>query len=197
MDRLEALTRNVAALQARLLTLETQKKDSPRTSALALGLLALDSAAQSGAPFESEWRTLSQLLPQNTDVHMLAPLARTGIANRATLIRDFTKNLPAIRAAAGQDPTAKPGMMDKVKGAFGALVSVRRVDGKATGVDAVLARAEAALRNDDLAGAITALDGLDKGARAAAQGWRTQAQARLSFEQALARLKALTAEANP
>ncbi|PHS29196.1 MAG: hypothetical protein COA85_01545 [Robiginitomaculum sp.] len=196
-DRLATLTRDVAALEVRLLTLETQKTDNPRTSALALSLLALDSAAQSGAPFESEWRTLSQLLPQNTDVHMLAPLARTGIANRAALIRDFTKKLPAIRAAAGQDPAAKPGMMDKVKGAFGALVSVRRVDDKATGVDAVLARAETALGDDDLAGAIKALGDLDRSARAAAQGWLTQVQARLSFEQALARLKAITAEANP
>jgi len=196
-DRLEAMTRDLAALEARLLALETRQTDSPKTSALALALLALDSAAQSGAPFEREWRTLSQLLPQNADVHMLASLARTGVPGRAALVRRFTTALPAIRAAAGQDPAAKPGVMGKMKGAFGSLISVRRVDDKATGVDAVLARAEAALHDQDLAGAINMLEKLDTGARKAAQGWLTQAQARLSLEQALARLKAITAEANP
>jgi len=196
-DRLEAMSRDLAALEARLLTLETQQSDSPKTSALALALLALDSAAQSGASFEREWRTLSQLLPQNADVHMLASLARTGVPGRASLVRQFTKAVPTIRAAAGQNPSAKPGMVDKMKGAFGSLISVRRIDDKATGVDAVLARAEAALHDNDLAGAINALETLDVGARQAAQGWLAQAQARLTLEQALARLKAITAEANP
>jgi len=64
-------------------------------------------------------------------------------------------------------------------------------------VDAVLAQAEAALHDQDLAGAINVLEKLDTGAREAAQGWLTQAQARLTLDQALARLKAITAEANP
>jgi hypothetical protein len=196
-DRLDALSQEIAALEARLLTLETRPTDSPKTSALALALLALDSAAQIGAPFEREWRTLSQLLPQNADVHMLASLARTGVPGRAALVRRFTTALPRIRAAAGQDPAAKPGVMGKMKGAFGSLISVRRVDDKATGVDAVLARVEAALHDQDLPGAMNALEKLDTGARQAAQGWLTQAQARLTLDQALARLKAMTAEANP
>ena len=196
-DRLDTIAGDLAAVEARLLTLETQQTDSPRTSALALALLALDGAAQNGAPFEREWRTLSQLLPQNADVHMLASLARTGVPGRAALVRSFTKVLPAIRAAAGQNPSAKPGMVGKMKGAFGSLISVRRVDDKATGVDAVLARAEAALQENDLVGAMNALEKLDTGVREAAQGWLTQAQARLTLDQALARLKAITAEANP
>ncbi len=189
--RLGTLEAEVHALQVRLLALEERGTHTEGTSALALGILALDNAAQSGKPFAQEWRTLAQYLPQNSDVLMMGPLASTGVPSQTVLVRSFSQNVSAIRAA-GDDSADKPGIFDKVKKAMGAIVSIRRTDGNAKGVDAILARAEAALADDDLSGAVQELGTLDGAANEAAQGWVAQANARVTLEQAIARLKTLT-----
>lgn len=195
--QLDVMQSEIVALRSRITSLEDRGSTTKNKTKLVLDLLALETAAQNGAPFEREWQSLSQILPQNADVLLLAPLARTGVPGRAELTRDFNTRISAIRASSGQNSGKQAGMMAKAKTALGSLVSVRRVDGRAAGVDAVLTTVEAALESGDLNGAITALGNLDDSARKAAQGWLTQAQARLTLEQALARLKVLTAEVNP
>ncbi len=194
--RLDAVQNDLAALETRLEKIESNAPLKERQGALMLSLLALDSAAQSGAPFVREWQALAEQLPGNADVRLLQPVSRTGVPSMAALSRDFSNQISVIRQAGIQD-NSKPGMMGKAKAALGSLVSVRRVDGGAKGVDAILANAEAALRNDNLPGALDALVSLNDPARKAAQGWIAQAQARVTFDQALARLKTTSTEVRP
>jgi hypothetical protein len=197
---LQKVEAQLSTLQSRVNALEQQNRSQKQVSALALGLLALDSAAQTGAPFVREWRVIARLLPQNEDVTILAPLAKTGVPGRDTLVRDFTQYAQAVRATQASKatkPQGKTGIMGRAGAALGSLVSVRRVEDKENGARALLNTAETALQKGDLSGAVRSLEPLQGDAHQAMQAWLTQAQARITLDQALARLKSLTGEANP
>ena len=71
------------------------------------------------------------------------------------------------------------------------MIKVRRIDGDATGddPDAVLARAGAKLKQDDLVAAIQAAEGLQGAPRQALASWIDAARARASTEDTLSRLE--------
>ena len=190
-QRLKALEQRMSTVMARLDAQEKQGAHQDSRSALALALLGLDDAAQSGKPFMPQWRTLVQIMPQNTGLLALEPLARTGVASRAQLTQEFSSQISAIRAAANTPAApSKTGLAARARAALGSLVSIRRIDGGGDGVDAVLARVQKALQRDDLKAAVKDMDGLDGAARQAAQGWMAEAQARLRLDRLLAQLKA-------
>ncbi len=190
-QRLNTLAQELKDVTARLQRLEQQGMQNNQRSALALAVLALDDAARTGQPFLHQWRALAHLAPQNADVLALEPLARTGVPTRAQLARDFTAQISAIRAAASKPANpSKAGLARRVKAAFAAMVSIRRIDGSGDGVDAALLRAQKALEQNDLNAAIAALDGLNGAAHEAAQDWIGKARTRLRFDELLAHLKA-------
>jgi hypothetical protein len=197
---LQKVETQLATLQSRVNALEQQNQSQNHVSTLALGLLALDSTAQTGAPFVREWQVIARLLPQNEDVNILAPLAKTGVPGRDALVRDFAQYAQAVRATQANKASKlqeKTGIMGRAGAALGSLVSVRRVEDKANGVEALLNTADAALQQGDLLGAVRRLEQLEGDAHQAVQAWLTQAQARLTLDQALARLKSQTGEASP
>ncbi len=191
IERLGTLEDEISSLQSRLDALEVKNTRTNGTAGLSLGILALDGAAQTGQPFEAEWRALAKQLPQNSDLLVIKPLAATGVPSQNALVRSFAQTLQAIRDAANSGDLDRPGMVDKAKAALGSIISVRRIDGNAKGMDAVLTRAEAALEDEDLSTAVQALGELEGAAQRAAQGWLAQASARITLSQAIARLKAM------
>ncbi len=213
--RFSGLEDALAQLQSRIVALEeqSQSEGTGLQNGLALGILTLDNAAQNGSPFAAEWLALATLLPTNADIIVLERLSQTGVPSRSSLARRFADEAERIRAAQieaqievpkASDAPPKPGMLARAKNALGGLVSVRRVgdpaNGPATGVESILMQTQAALDDDDLGAAVKILSGLQGDTLAAAQNWLTQANARLTVEQSLNRLKLLAstaAEVNP
>ena len=74
-------------------------------------------------------------------------------------------------------------------------MSVRRTDGQGSETDAVVARAEKALKTDDLAGAVKEVGTLAGAPADAAAAWLGAARQRLTVEQALSNLAATSAAA--
>jgi hypothetical protein len=68
------------------------------------------------------------------------------------------------------------------------FITIRRIDGKGSDTDAILARAEMAARNGDLSGAITEMSSLTGGAADASAAWISTARNRLAAERARADL---------
>jgi hypothetical protein len=162
-------------------------------TALTLAVLQLRDAMRGAAPFAAELQAVLDVAksPAITNgaelaaaVAPLATYANTGVPTLAKLKADFT-DLARDIAAQGQgagDEDWLAGIKRRVSG----LISVRPV-GPVAGDSpaAVAARAEAALANDDLTGALRELATLQGPPAAAAQPWLAGAQARLAARTAL------------
>lgn len=116
----------------------------------------------------------------------LQPFAERGIPPAAVLAARFPALAAQQRATPGGEAVAaaeKPWWQRAVDRVTG-LVSIRRVGSvDSASVEGRLEAAEAALRDGDLASAVTALDGM--ALVPALQDWREQAQARLDLDAAL------------
>ena len=118
---------------------------------------------------------------------ILAQSAETGIATRAELIDSFPEAARAALAVARKDDTAG-GIGSFLKTQFGAR-SLEPRDGD--DADAVLSRAEAAVREGRLADALAEIDALPEPARAEMSDWLARANQR---REALAAAETLAAE---
>ncbi|MFN4276061.1 MAG: COG4223 family protein [Ferrovibrio sp.] len=116
----------------------------------------------------------------------LQPFAERGVPPAAVLAARFPTLAEQQRATPGGEAVAaaeKPWWQRAVDRVTG-LVSIRRVGSvDSSSVEGKLETAEAALRDGDLAAAVTALDGVTL--IPALQDWREQAQARLDLDAAL------------
>ena len=188
-----------SALKSRLANLETAMQAveagaleaSPR-GRLVLALGRLKDRALLGQPFGAGLDALrgdfSQLpaLDQQLIGISLAELTRagSGITPYDVLVRDFD----AVAAA-----TVKAA--DQAEGSYLAnLFSTRRTDASATGIDAVLVKAERALLARDLKGAVETLESISTPALDASAAWREQAQTHANVLLAFDRLVAGVAD---
>ncbi|KPA19882.1 hypothetical protein shim_38410 [Shimia sp. SK013] len=109
----------------------------------------------------------------------LADHAETGVVTLAALLESYPEAARAALAKARADKVDEAQgskLGNFLKNQLGAR-SVEAREGSDT--DAVLSRAEAALRDGNLADALTELDGLAEGPKAALAEWRGQAETRL------------------
>lgn len=161
-----------------------------------LALLGFHTAIARGAPFTAELATLERSLAGNpaalSSLAPLAPWSSRGVATVARLQSLLEARIPAILRAA-RPPVDDSGPWLKRNWArswerLQALVVIRRVGEDVPGIapDAIIARAEAILAKDDVAGAVTELAALEGAAAAAAKDWLAQARARLAADAALA-----------
>jgi len=192
--QLVSMQSRLDALEERLQALEAQDRQPRSTAAGALALLALQSAAQSGEPFVHEWQTLARLLPETADVRMLEPLAKTGVDSLPGLVRDFDQQLAILPHDAAAKPEKPKGIMARAKTAMASLVNIRRIDNNSSDEQAVFDQARSALQDNDLADAVKTLNTLPGEPRKAMHGWLVRAQARLTLDQALVRIKTTLAE---
>ncbi|CTQ49679.1 COG4223 family protein [Jannaschia donghaensis] len=126
-------------------------------------------ALQSGAPYAEPLSVLGGDAPE-----ALAASAETGVPSQADLMSNFPDlSRDALRAARASEPAAGVGSL--FQNAFNPR-SLQPREGDDP--DAVLSRAEAAVRNGDLDAALTEIEALPDDARAVLDDWIQRANAR-------------------
>ncbi len=177
-----ALKSGEAALELRIGKLEDQDMAGVmKRAASVLALADLMRASSSAEPFSSELGALKALVPQAPEVTDLSRYAATGVPTRTMLADRFSHDASAIVAAQrlGEARTWTERLWSNLLN----LVSIRRV-GDVPGDDAQarVARAEVDLHVGDLDRAVSEVSALKGSARAAASGWLSEAEGRLSIE---------------
>lgn len=204
LGRLDAenagMAQRVAALAKRVDGMEAARAETAglteaaRTLVLAAGQLR--EALRTSAPFAAELAALKKAAGSQPDLVRLAaeltPHADKGIPLLATLGDRFDAMARATSAAAhrieGDD------WMAAIANRLASVVTIRRTDGSGGDdtTDGLLAKAEAAVRDGDLIGAVKTLEGLKDGPAEAAASWLKQARARVLAERAMAVLHVQT-----
>ncbi|MBF5094044.1 hypothetical protein F1643_05650 [Azospirillum sp. INR13] len=171
----------------------TQRQDAA-TAAQALVLAAgqLRSSLSGGQPFQQDLQAVRALNIADAGVTQpldaVAPYAAKGIPTRAQLTDRFEPLAGEIvRADIRGEGNS---WIDSAVGKLSTLVTVRREGGGVVGTtsDAVVARAEAALNEGNLAKAVEELSTLQGPAAQTAGPWLTDAKARLAADQAARQL---------
>jgi hypothetical protein len=178
-----------AALADRVARLETAASRQNEAAAETLAAASLSVAAQGGAPFDRDLAAYERLAPDDPDLRALAPLAARGAPSRATL----AATLPDFEAAAVvavREPARDAGFFTKLWAMFGKVVIVRKVDPAGTGVDGLLARAQAQASAGDLEDAVQTLQRLPPVARSQLADWLTAADRRIEIDQHIAAVRA-------
>lgn len=187
------LAETLAALRGEAQTIreggERDRADTRRAEFL-LALGQVREAALAGRGFAEELRVARGLAP-DAAAPLIAQLAsqQAGVETRASLARRFGPVANAVVAAARVEQAADTPWLAEALERAQRYLSIRRV-GEVEGDSATarVARAEARLAVDDLAGALAALDPPNQAWLAPAQSWMEAARARLALEAALARL---------
>ncbi|MFN8760115.1 MAG: uroporphyrinogen-III synthase [Tagaea sp.] len=163
-----------------------------RRAEFLLAVGQLREAALAGRGFAEELRVARALAP-DTAAAIFAQLAgqQAGVETRASLARRFGPVANDVVGAARLEAAADTPWLAEALERAQRYLSIRRV-GEVQGDSAAarVARAEARLAVDDLAGALAALDPPGPAWLAPAQEWMTAARGRLALEAALARLAA-------
>jgi uroporphyrinogen-III synthase len=168
---------------------ERDRADTRRAEFL-LAVGQLRDAALAGRGFAEELRAARGLAPESV-APLVAQLAnqQAGVETRASLARRFGPVANAVVAAARVEQAADTPFLAEALERVQRYLSIRRVgDVGGDSATARVARAEARLAVDDLAGALAALDPPGPAWLAPAQDWMQAARARLALEAALARL---------
>lgn len=188
-EQVTALRNSLQAMEDRL---DAAEKRAGGEEVLMLAVGQLRAALARGAPFRQELSTLEGLSAEDESLaETIAPLwsyASVGVETRADLRARFDSLAPEVLSA---EQAASGGWTDRLLAKLNDVVTIRRVGGdvEGDGADAVLARAEARLAVDDLAGAVEIMGGLKGPAAEAAASWLAAARARLAADKAIAALE--------
>lgn len=186
---LDTATGRIAGLEKNLETARKAAVLAGKTDTIAIAARKLRDALHGASPFATELAALKDIAGEAPAVAALGtvePLASSGITTR----RDLFARLPTVVAAAvtADRQPKNDGWVDRTMAKLTSFVTVRRIDGKGSDTDAILARAEMAARNGDLSGAITEMSSLTGGAADASAAWISTARNRLAAERARADL---------
>lgn len=202
MDKLDQANRQLAAALGeagqRLGRLEQVRGERAESAdrLLLIALAELRNAVEHSGPYSSELATVEALAHDRPEIAArLKPLeadAALGVPSLAVLTRSFAESaVPAILRAAASEVPPSASWSDRLWARLRALVLIRRLDpgaGLAESVDRTIATAESALDKGDLAGAVTAVEGLTGAPATAASAWLAQARRRLAAQTLLAHL---------
>lgn len=176
--RIAVLEKSLADIAAKV---EAQA-DQPRI-ALAIASAALKAAVDRGGPFASEVETFAAVAPNSPELADLRALARDGVPSRADLLAaapDAAIAMIAAERIVGENA----GFFERLLASAESLIKVRPVGVvEGEGVDAVVARMEAALKAGDLARALAEYDTLPEGPKAAGAAFADQIRLRQKAEE--------------
>lgn len=184
-QQLASVNQTVASVNQ---AVETRRDAATAAQALVLAAGQLRSALATGQPFQQELQAVRALGvgdPQVTQpLDAVAPYAAKGVPTQPQLADRFQALSSDIVRAANQGEGGD--WINQVTGKLATLVTVRRQGGGVVGdsADAVVARAEAALQENNLGKAIEELSALKGPAAATAAPWIAEAKARLAANQA-------------
>lgn len=182
----------VEAAQADAAGLQAQAAEAAQAASGRAALARVTAALDSGAPFAEALADLTTSTG-NAAPQVLADVADAGVPTLAALQDTF----PAA-ARAALDASVRQGVESGEMSRFAAFLKTqlgtRSLEPKeGDDADAVLSRAEAALRQGDIGSALAELDVLDAAGQPAMAEWRAQAEARKA---ALDAVSALANELN-
>jgi len=197
---LTALGERVGGLEATIESLSAERTRAAESAAgdlaAVLAVMQLRDALTGSAPFATELKTLQNLAKARDDLAStagaLGPLtdfAETGVPGLVALKAAF----PAVArgVVAAEQAGAGDDWLAGVRRRLFSLITVRPLGAVAgESASALVARAEALLAQDDLAGAAAELAKLGGPPAAAAADWLTQARARVAAQAALVQLNA-------
>lgn len=179
----------ITALQDRVAALEAGQTRTVNAAAAALAAASLAEATQGSGPFDAELAALERLMPLSAEVRALKPFAEGGAPSRAALAAEF--DAAAAKASiAARGPGETGGFLARLRHALSSIVTIRQV-GSTTGAapDAVLARADAAVAEGDIAGALTLLRDLPPPATQAMAPWQSRALQRVAVDRQVAAIR--------
>jgi hypothetical protein len=190
--QLTTLDQRIAKLEAALPDLSTaidRSAASANSGAAAIAFANLRAAVAAGRQYAAEFAVLRSLMPDLGDLGALPTHAETGIPTVAELAHNLTKIAEA--SAAPTSAPAEASFLDSMIASAKSAVSIRRIGAETTGSEpsAVLARAEAALEQGNLATAIKEVEAMPAPARDAFAGWLEDARARASANDMLTKLQ--------
>jgi hypothetical protein len=179
----------ITALQDRVAALEAGQTRTVNAAAAALAAASLAEATQGSGPFDAELAALERLMPLSAEVRALKPYAESGSPSRAALAAEFDTAAEKASIAA-RDPGETGGFLARLRHALSSIVVIRQVGSTAGDApDAVLARADAALAEGDVAGALTLLRGLPPRAAQAMTPWQSRALQRVAVDRQVAAIR--------
>jgi hypothetical protein len=193
--RLAAVERSEKAVEAELAKRPADASPD-RPGRLALAAIALKGAVERGEPFPAELASAKALAPDNKALVPLEPFAATGLPTNVMLGRELSVLAPSLYQAAGVAAREGGGFLERLQANAEKLVRVRPV-AEVAGDDpaAIIARIEVKAAHNDVAGALGELAKLPAAARAPAEAWIKQAEARASAADASRRFAAETLSA--
>ncbi len=176
--RIAVLEKSLADIAAKV---EAQA-DQPRI-ALAIAASALKAAVDRGGPFASEVETFAAVAPDSPELAELRALAKEGVPARSQLLAAAPDAAIAMVGAA-RTVDENAGFFERLLASAESLIKVRPigvVEGE--GVDAIVARMEAALKAGDLARALAEYETLPEGPKAAGAAFAEQIRLRQKAEE--------------
>lgn len=182
---IETLKQQIASVGQ---AVETRRDSGMAAQALVLAAGQLRATLAAGQPFQQDLQSVRALgigdagVTQPLDA--VAPFAAKGIPTQAQITDRFRPLASDIVRAAERGDGAN--WIDSVTGKLSTLVTVRRQGGGVVGssADAIVARAEAALGENNLGKAVEELAALQGAGAGAAAAWLADAKARLAADQA-------------
>ncbi|MGB6346431.1 MAG: mitofilin family membrane protein [Methyloceanibacter sp.] len=162
---------------------------SARSGAFAIAFANLRDAVSAGRPFAAELAAVQALHPETQDLGDLGAHAGSGIPT----VPELAQKLQTLAQASltPPPPSASESFVDSVIASAKSAISVRRIDAAAASGEPgdVLARAEAALKQGDLAAAMQEIGTLPAPSRDAFTGWLDDARARIAADETLGKLE--------
>ncbi|WP_143182018.1 COG4223 family protein [Thalassospira sp. TSL5-1] len=194
-SELSGVAKEMRDLSARMATVEDELKATEglriagRGQAIGIGVALLRDAAQRGGPFEIALNQLNRSGSDDTvvqqQIEKLKPLASEGAPRIEQLRQSFPVAAEEAVKAASDDHSG--GVWDSTVANLKKLFPIRRVDavGQDT-LDGRLVTAEQALAADNLAKAISALEGVEgQNTKTALEPWLEKARARQAINEAI------------
>jgi len=188
----ERLSGQVGAFGSRLDQVDTaladRRQQALRAEAVVLGVGQLRAALASSKPFAKELSALRALVGGDADMvaalDQMQPFADTGVPTAEDLARDFGRMAPVLvrSAVVGNGQSWWRQALYHVE----TVISIRRIGENTPGdaTDAVVARAEGKMDQDDLPGAISALQALAGLPAQMASSWIDDAGHRVTVDAA-------------
>jgi hypothetical protein len=195
----DRLAKQVSADRTRLDAAETalteRRQQGLRAEAVILGIGQLRAAMATSRPYGKELSALRALAGGDPEIvaqlDLLQPTAENGVPTPDDLSKEFNRLAPDIvRSAVVGDGQS---WWRQALYHLESVVSIRRVGGSVPGdeVDAVVARAEGKLEEEDVQGAIGGLGALSGLPAEVVSPWMAEAQQRVTADQAEAELTRL------
>ncbi len=175
-EQINTLTLQVGALEE-----EISRPDPTAAAALGIALANLTRAIDAGTAFDAELGAIAALAPEDPAVLALSDVAPEGVRSFASLTQEFTGLVDPLLTAerrAGRDT-----FYQRIVGSALSIVTVRRVgDVEGDTVEAIVARIETRLGQEDLSGALEEAQLLTGPAGEVAAPWIDAVQQRQSTD---------------